>query len=59
VLRENSSKKYFLRHSNVSNEYLYTEEEMRQKKQIETLFYKFDTDGSGGLDAQELVFLYN
>ena len=32
---------------------------MRQKKQIEALFYKFDADGSGGLDAQELVELYN
>ena len=59
MLRENSSKKYFFRQSNVSNEYLYTEEEIRQKKQIEILFHKFDTDGSGGLDAQELVVLYN
>lgn len=39
--------------------YLFTEDEQRQKKQIEALFNKFDGDGSGALDAKELLELYN
>ena len=44
---------------NVGTNYLFTQDEQRQKKQIEALFHKFDTDGSGGLDCGELVELYN
>lgn len=36
---------------NVQTSYLFNEKEIRQRKQIEALFYKFDADGSGGLDA--------
>lgn len=43
----------------MSTNYLFTEEEQKTLKQIETLFHAFDADGSGGLDAGELVDLYN
>jgi len=35
----------------VSSSYLYTAAEVHQRKQIKSLFNKFDIDGSGGLDA--------
>ena len=43
----------------VKQKYLFSEEEIRQKKQIQNLFHKIDEDGSGGLDQDELISLYN
>ena len=35
-----------------------SEQEIRQNEIIETIFTKFDTDGSGSLDLTELVGLF-
>jgi len=42
----------------VKKEYLMSEQEIRQNEIIETIFTKFDTDGSGSLDLKELVGLF-
>lgn len=42
----------------VKKEYLMSEQEIRQNEIIETIFTKFDTDGSGSLDLGELVGLF-
>ena len=59
LLREQKMTKYFLNMKHVNDNYLKTDEEKRQLQKIEALFHNFDTDGSGGLDAQEFVELYN
>ncbi len=55
---QTSTRKFFKRMKDVSNAYLYTAAEVHQRKQIKSLFTKFDTDGSGALDASELLHLY-
>lgn len=35
-----------------------SEQEIRQNEIIETLFLKFDSDGSGSLDLNEIVDLF-
>lgn len=42
----------------VKPSYLHTQYEFRQMQQIEQLFAKFDENGNGSLDAQELRQLY-
>ena len=54
------NKKFFKRQSsNVKDDYLFTKEEIAQKLATINLFEKFDADGSGALDVQELCILYN
>ncbi len=57
-MMQTSTRKFFKRMKDVSNAYLYTAAEVHQRKQIKSLFTKFDTDGSGALDASELLHLY-
>lgn len=38
--------------------YLMNEQEVQQNEKIERLFLKFDTDGSGALDSNELYELF-
>lgn len=53
-------KKFFKRQfQNVKENYLLNEDEIEQKLATINLFEKFDADGSGALDAQELTTLYN
>lgn len=59
LLLRSDAKKYYKRIGKVSDNYVFTEEEQNTLKQIEKLFHAFDADGSGGLDAGELVELYN
>ena len=58
ILRGKQMNRYFQRMKHVKINYLQTENEMRQHRQIESLFIKYDTDISRGLDAEELVELY-
>jgi hypothetical protein len=51
LLMATNTRKWFKRMKHVSNTYLYTDAEVHQRRQIKKLFTKFDTDGSGGLDA--------
>lgn len=58
MLQEN--KKFFKRQSrNVKETYLFSQDELKQKFATINLFEKFDADGSGALDPQELTILYN
>jgi Ca2+-binding EF-hand superfamily protein len=43
----------------VKDNYLFSTDEIQQKLATINLFEKFDTDGSGALDVQELTVLYN
>lgn len=55
-----ANKKFFKRRSrNVKDNYLMTDDEIQQKLATINLFTKFDFDGSGALDVQELTALYN
>lgn len=56
---EQKTKNFLKRMKYVKHQYLYSQEQIRQKKQIETLFKKIDEDESGGLDKDELISLYN
>jgi len=59
-LRSFNNKKFFkLRSRNVKETYLFTQEELKQKLATINLFEKFDADGSGALDSEELKTLYN
>lgn len=58
--KESDKKKFFKRYTNhVQEHYLYNKEELQQKLATIHLFEKFDADGSGALDYQELAELYN
>lgn len=53
-------KKFLKRQSgNVKEAYLFTRDELKQKIASINLFEKFDVDGSGALDSQELTALFN
>ena len=54
------NKSYFRRLSrNVKQNYLLSKDQLMQKVAILYLFEKFDVDGSGALDPQELAQLFN
>lgn len=42
----------------VKKEYLMSDQEIKQNQIIETIFTKFDTDGSGSLDLNEIIDLF-
>lgn len=55
-----SNKQFLNRYQKrVKEQYLYTAEEIQQNLRTLNLFQKFDADGSGALDSQELEILYN
>lgn len=59
-MKQFNTKKFFKRQSrNVKDNYLFSLDELRQKLATINLFEKFDTDGSGALDAEELKILFN
>lgn len=59
LLTSSHAKRYFKRFPTSNAKYLSTADEQRQRKQIEALFNKFDSDCSGNLNKSELLQLYN
>ena len=58
-MRSLPARKYLKRQKEVKNDYLFSPDELSQHLKIINLFEKFDADGSGALDYQELCALYN
>lgn len=58
-MTEHPIRKFLKRQRIVKDNYLFTIQELQQKMSIINLFEKFDADGSGALDYQELAVLYN
>ena len=42
----------------ISKQYLFSDQEIKQNEIIEAIFKKFDSDGSGALDNDELQDLF-
>ena len=42
----------------ISKQYLFSDQEIKQNEIIEAIFKKFDSDGSGALDNDELIDLF-
>jgi hypothetical protein len=51
-------KKLAKKKEDIQPKYLMNEQEVAQNEKIERLFFKFDTDGSGALDGNELFELF-
>ena len=60
LLVTNATKQFLFRNKKkVPKKYIYTREQIKQKKQTKYIFDKFDLDGSGGLDTEEVVAIFN
>ena len=60
LLIEKTTQRFLLRNKKkVPKKYIYTRDQIKQKKQTKFIFDKFDADGSGGLDNEEVVNLFN